>query len=627
MLAAWLATPVLAAGSAAQDGPHPSGFDLSGGATIGWRWIGVDGSRRQFEEDLNLDSGAILRALRIEGERPRGSGGLEHFLVDARGIGDPWTAYRMEARSAAVKAIATFDRSEFAGNTEDDFHPFDFVRERGRLRLESARDSSVRAGVELLYGHRDGLSVGTRSVAFDFVSGMPIRQEDETWGVAGDVGFEAFGWDLALEGGIERLRTRDARSFSAPAPSDPTETQTEDFRAHGDAVTIRSSARARRTFDEGRLAADVGVEHRVTEGDYAMHVFETGVLSLPGELFERTTDSDAEVVDRFFQVDAGVRREVTPDFAWRARVERVETREHGDVMRTILFEEPPGSPPSQLDERESLTFESRLTLVEAGIEAGLSPGVDLDLLLEAGRDHEEVLVTFDGLPQAILDDTLDRLGGRAALSIEASRATTLVLEAGYELAPTHNPSGQALLELEDERGLFASARARWRPRPGVTVTTKLQHRARDIEAFGSHYESNSLSVSGTWAASERWSADAMYTLRLYDLAADTMKLFLDPFPTQFPDRVFFRGAQNVLSGSLRWAVTPSFAPRISASAAATSGDADLSYGALLVDLPWERSKGSTIGVELDLRRFDVSGTSRANDYESAALVIYARVGW
>jgi hypothetical protein len=347
----------------------------------------------------------------------------------------------------------------------------------------------------------------------------------------------------------------------------------------------------------------------------------------PGDTFVRTTDSDADLVDRFFRADAGIRRQVSPDFAWRARVERIHQSEGGSLVIDTLTEEPPGSPPTELVQHQSLHFESELDLLELGLESALSPCTGLDLSVEGGLDHEVVRDVADGVVLHEFDDTLDQFGGRATLSVETSREVTVSVEGGYELAPTHNPGGQTLFGLEDERGAFAGARVRWKPRTGVALTAGVKHRQRDIHAFGSHYESNSFTLSGSYAASPRWNADAAYSLRLYDLAADTVIEILDGTPQQVPTRVFFRGVQNVLSGSVSFEVAPSFRPKLGASAVVVNGDADLRYATLLVDLPWKQSSDITLGVETDVHHFDSAGSEFDGDYDSMALTIYVRTAF
>ncbi len=607
-----------------------SGFDLSGEATFGWRFLGVRGSRSQFDEDQNLDQGAILRQLRIEGRNAQPAGGIRSFLLDAYGVGDPQSSYRGEIAGSALKALARFDRTRFSGAAEDDLHPFDFKRERGSLRVESAGSGAgdLRGSLGFSYGRRDGFSLGTRSVGFGFIDGIPVRQRDENRGVDGDLGFGALGWDFKIDGGLGRLETRDRRDAAGPAPNDPNTTDTERFRARGEATSSRIGMRARHSFDGGKTAADGGLEYDDLKGDGHMHSFETGVLSGPGDDFQRTTTSDANTVDRSLRMDAGLRRQVSPGLAWRARIERVEEVEGGDVVRDSLLEEPPGSTPSELIESQSLNFDRTLDMAEVGVETGLTDSTDLDATVEVGRAREKVLDTFGGVTQHRFDDTVNEIGGRATLSVEASREVEVALSAGYEIAPTPNQVSQAFLTLEDERGLFASARVRWKARPGVSLSATLKHRERDIPAFGSHYESNSLSLAGSFVPSASWSADASLSLRQYDLAADTTFILLvNGTPQQLDERVFFRGMQTVLAGSVSWQVSPSFRPRFGASGVVVNGDANLLYGALLLDLPWKPGKDLTLGTEIDLHRFDSQESSATRDYDSAAVLLYVRTGF
>jgi hypothetical protein len=612
----------------AQEGPPPSSSEFSGDVTLGWRFVDVDGNRDQYDEDLNLDSGFVLRELRLEGRRKRGASEFDSYLLRVYGVGDPQTSALAQVTGSALQATGTYTRTTFEGKAEDDLHPFDFERERASLRVESTRDvpNDAHAGVEVSASRRNGIGVGTRATRVGYIGGGNVQQDDETLGARADVGFDAFGLSFEIEGGVQGLQSRDHREFSAPSPVDPTFTQTDSFRAEVDSTAVDLGARARHKFDGGKLAADLGFEYSEITGNGVMHDDETALFA-PGDPFRLTTDAQSDLLDRWFEADAGLRRQVSPDLAWRLRFEHVDEESGGSVVTDTLLEEPPGSPPSALTQQQSLFFESEVQLVELGLETAISSSADLDLAVEGGIDHETVRDVTDGVTTSLFDDDLEQFGARASLAMEASLKTSFTLEAGYELAPTHDPVGQTLFSLEDERGAFAAARVRWRPGPGIAWTGSLKHREREVEAFGSRYASNSLSVSGSFAPSARWSADAAYSMRLYDLEADTFVVLLDGGPVQTPATVSFQGVQNVLSGSVSYEIARVLRPRLGASAVATTGDAEVRYGSLLLDLPWKLESDLTLGAEVDLHHFDSRGDSPGDDYDSSALLLYVKVGF
>ena len=644
MLPTWIAQVLLAAAQTpapidtamtnaiesaiALDAASPqSKFDLSGEVTIGWRFLDVEGSHGQFDEDLGLHAGPIVRELLLEGKRNAGSGAIESFVVDARGIGDPQTSYRASLTGADSKVSASYDRSTYSGNTQSDFHPFDFTREGAKLRFETVKknDHDVHAGIELDAGRGDGLSVGSRSVDFGFVSGFPVRRKDESAGIGGDLGFEALGLDIALDAGIEHLKTNDERHFAEPSPSDPTVRQTEDFRATSSTTTVRGGSRFTRTFDGGKLTTDFGAQYAQTTGGANFDSFETGILFSADDPFTRSTHGDADLYARIFRADAGLRYRVDEDLAWHVRLAHDEDIDRGNVVRDSILTEPPGAP-GELVEEQALRFESTLDLLEVGVETVLNAWSRLDVSIEGGRDHEIIKETFDGAPQHLFDDTLAQYGGEATLSIEASRTLEFVLAGGTRIAPTNNPLTSAFLTFEDERGQFASLRTRWKPRAGVILTAGLQHRARDIAAFGSKYQSDSLTIGASLAPTAVWSADLTYALRLADLSADTTKVFLDPLPEQVPVKVGFDGVQNIVTGSIAYELGPRFRPRIGLSAIFATGDSRFHYTSLLADFPYRASPKCALGIELDVHRFDEESLDAPADYTATAVVVYARMG-
>jgi len=632
MIPPWLA--VLALQERAEDPPAEvrsaqatSSLDLSGEIVLGWRFLDVDGSQGQYDEDLNLQEGPLVREFMLKGTAPDSSG-LRSFLLHAQGIGDPQTSALAELTGSSGRARFRYDRSRFEGNGVDDFHPFDLERERASARIETpGGPGDLHAAVEIWTGRRDGLSVGTRSANFGYVTGGVVRREDELAGARGELGFVLAGWQLSIAGSAEQLDSVDRRNYVGPSPVDPTFTQSERFRADVESTSVNGSARGRRTFD-GKVSAEFDLEFEDVVGSGTMHSLENA-LSTSGDPFERITEGDSDLSETRWSAKAGVRREVSPDLAWRGGLQRIEERSGGDLVTDTLLEDPPGSPPSQLVQHHSLEFESELYLVEAGLEASLSPGADIDVSLEGGLDHEIIRDESDGLVVNQFDDNLLQLGAVASLSIETSDEVTVALTGGYGLAPTHDPDGQSMMSLEDERGLFTTARVRWRPERGISFTGTVGHRQRDVESLGSHYETTSLSIAGCLQTSTDWSVDATYSLRSYGLVADTLVPILGSSgpPQLVPAEARFEGLQHVLAACATWWMTSQLHPRLCVSGATTTGDAEVDYGTVFLDLPWDAAEHLTLGVETDLHRFDAGSGTPASDYDSAAFVVYLRTAF
>jgi len=601
-------------------------FAISGEIVFGWRAVEVGGSKAQFDEDVNLDTGPVLRELRLEGERASGAGALESWLVSALGIGDPRTSYRAELESSALAASGRYDRSRFEANAEDGLHGFDFEREAGALRFEPAyADSSgVRGGVELTWLHRDALGLGTRGVDFGFVSNVATRKDEESFGLGGDLSFRAVGWNVALDASGRRLGQSDRRDFSEPSPSDPGSTQTEDFDADLDGHALATGVRATRRF--GHTEVDLGAELALARLDGDLHSFETGILLDPALPFERDTTGESDMDGTALEVDAGFRHEASEELAWLGRVSRSRHEDDDVLFREIVLDEFSG-PPTVTQFRDRGEHETTLELLEGGAELALSPSADLTLLASAGREDVHVFETMNAFPVFAFDGTFNRWGGEATLELEPSRQLRWTLSAGHEVAPESNTLVGTSFDFLLDRGTFGSVRAQWKPVRAVTLTGLVRHQHSESEAFGAEGDVTRLVFGASVASASGWIADGSLALRRFDLAADTTVVILSGPPTQVPATARFEGTQASLSGSLARAVTSAFHPRLAWSAALGSGDGDYRYAFALADFPYRIGRASGVGVEVQLTRFDAHDGSGPSDFDAAVGLVYLRTGF
>jgi hypothetical protein len=612
-------------------GPDPT-WDLerwkwSGEIALGWRSVGIDGSRAQAREDLNLETGPLLRDLLVRGEGGAG-GEPRSLLLEARGIGDPQSSLRAELEAHGARATARVDRTEFEGATDSDLHALEVRHDTGSLRFEPAHtgEADSRTGFELTYARREAFVFGTRSVDFGFVSDVPTRVDDRVLGARGTLAVDLDGWDLELTGGLEHLASDDRRNFSGASPSDPLSLQTEDYRADRAGFALLGGVRLARDFDAKAWRVDGGVDFERSELDGDLHSLETGILFSPLFPFVRVTDGDANAKAARVSADAGVRCELSPELALSARVSHDDERDRGDLARTITLDELSG-PPSTSIVQDRTRFESRLDLVELGAELALAPWADLDLTLEGGREQLHVLETSFGTPLRAFDGPRERIGGEAALELDPNRELHLTLSTGVQVAPTASSKEGSTFDFRDDRGRFASVRARWRFDPRWSLLASARRQESDREAFGSQNDSTTLSLGASGAPREGWTLSASCAVRNFDLETDITELVLTPGPVLVPGKAEFRGTQTILAGSLSAVVTPSFEPRIDWSALAGTGDGEFRYGSLGLDLPVQLAKALWIGAELDLRSFDGRETIDVSDYDATVVFLYLRTGF
>ncbi|HVS10769.1 MAG TPA: hypothetical protein VMS76_12930 [Planctomycetota bacterium] len=599
-------------------------FDVVGEVTAGWRTVGVNGNRAQFEEDQEIATGPLLRDLHLGAERAEGAGFLERMLLDARGLGDPFSSARAELEGSGLKASGRWTRSEFVANADSELHPFDFTREAATLRLEpQARGPAhLHGGLELSWHRRDGFVLGTRSVDFGFVSGVATRREDRSLGARGDLGLELAGWDLHLDAGIEGREGEERRKFRQPSPSSPSSVQTEDFRADLDGHVAGGSARASRSLLEGRLRLDLGVSAARGRHDGDLDSFETGILFDPSSPFTRLTQGDADLDSRALVLEAGARYELDEETELFGRISRTREDEHADLSRHIVLDE--SGSISVLDIDDRTRHEGRLDLFEVGLARSLSAWADLSVTVQAGREEVSVLETSQGSLLRRFDGDLEPVGAQAALELAPARDWQVTVSGGHDVWDTENTSPGTQFDFERERQSFGSLRVRWRASSALSLfaTGRVQHRESDAFASESLWSLVSLGASGVPA--EGWTAQGSLALRDFDAESETTMVFLHPGPVQVPTTVTFRGTQAVLSGSSSWAATARFEPRLGFSAAAGRGDGAFRFGALLLDLPYRIAPATWVGSELQLTDFDGRDTFNDSDYRAAVALLYLR---
>jgi hypothetical protein len=594
-------------------------YSLSGGATFGWRTVGVNGSREQFEEDLGLETGAVIRDFSLQGIRADGSGWPRSWSFDALGVGDPATSVSGRIDGDGLRILGSYQRTHFEGGSESDIHDFDIARQRAALRFEHAprAGDSLHGGLQVFWEDTDSLSMLTRSVDFGYVSPVPARIDERTLGVAGDLGFEAAGWDVLLDGGTSWQDSRDRRDFALPSPSDPDTTQTEDFAGDVQGLGWEGGVRASRPLTS-RLAVDVGARGETSEHDGDLSIVQSGVLFGPGDDFTRDTQGDADFDASEYAFDAGLEYELSDDLGCFTRFWNVHEDRHTTLDQHVVLVEMGVTSESDFSDRSR--HESTLYLLEGGFDAELSPIADLTVTARAGREQVDLLETVEEVVTRQFDGELDRYGADAALALRPARDLTWSIGAGWGVDPTHNSFEGTGLAYDDDVAFHAETSLLSRTSAG-SWTAKLSHREYESQALDTSSAIDALGLSMSRSASQAWTAQASLTFRLLDLEAQTTKMLNF---VQVPFTVRHDVFQVLTSGSVVWHATSRFDPALSLSLAFSSGDSEFQTLASRLDLPYRVTEKSELGLDLQGWIVEAESSIDLADYDAVAAMVYMR---
>lgn len=440
-----------------------------------------------------------------------------------------------------------------------------------------------------------------------------------------DVRADLGGVDVSVESGIERLESRDRRSFLAPSPFDPAETHREEFGADGTGWSRRLGIRLGKAAAAGRLTVDCGFSYSRSTTDANERSSESGILSSADDEFERTRNNASDAVSRDFECDAGVCLKLTPDTRLSGRFRHLEEREEGvlDRYETLFY----GGSAIEGAIQQSLTFERRASIAEGRMETALGSAVQFDLRLSYGSTNQSIRETSGAITIHEFEGGLDEYGGRAQCSLAFSSSCSLSVSGGYEIAPTNTALGEMVPSFESDTDEFVETKVRWRPRLGLNFAATLRHSERSSDAFDSSSTVDSASLSAACAFDERWTADASWTTRIQRTSADTLQLLPLPAPTLVPTTVQFEEVAHVATFGGSYALTSRLRPRLGMSLALADGDVGVQQESIDLDLPYRWQEHSTIGIEVELHDLQVDDGDSLRGFTSRALVLYIQAGF
>jgi len=623
-----LALVLLEASASAQAvPPADQGPAFDGELTLGLRLLDVNGSRAQYDEDVNLEEGLFLRALEFRARRLEGLP-IESLTLSAHGVGEPFAAYRLETQGGPWRTNARFDRSRYVGNAQADQHPFDLERSSGTLDFDyQPRGSSTRSSFGLETLSRDGLGLGSRSVGVESVSGFPVREQQRDTGVRGAFATEVDGWQLDLDAGLRTLDSRDRRSFALPSPHFPGTIVSEDFRADQDGTGEHGHLGLSHALGEdgAHLALGLGWESVDVTGD--AHWQEAAFFIDPSTPFERDTQGELTQSRDEFAGDVHYVQPLTAELDLDLGYRREHERGDGRLTRTVATDELTGDPPSLSVLQDTNEHESTLDLFTLGTNAELGAGCQLDAELEWGGENLQVEDVSDGVVVRSFDGREREFGGQGTLRCPLGAGWNLDLGAGHARRPTESSQVGVAFDFADDRATFGRLDCRWRGHAcSAGADARFEHRESDALNSRGDLGTYGLSFAGQPGADVR--LDARASWRTFALESDTTFLFFDPGVgvSEVPGVVTFDGHELGLQAGLELDLAP-LRPRLAWNGAHSNGDSAYSYQRASLTLPWDAGDGFELGLELQYLEFAGDGALDASDYDARLVELYVRHAW
>jgi hypothetical protein len=309
----------------AEPAPGPGAF-VRGTAEAGWRFVG--GEEGRYAQDVGLDDGPRLFALRAEfgadGTDPlaaKGEASLE-------GLGDPHALARVRARKGdAWKVALDARRDEHPFLAQEGLHGGEVLRERFDGSVEIRLDPTWRAAGGYSFARHEG-DLGGSVLEGGVVLPVAVEQDratHETWGQVRGAGR---GWHLSLRQAWLAEAGEDGKSREESEPGAPDSLRFEDDSNLSGPLT---AAVAGFEAMDGRLAVEARASRADLEREVDVVEERRFVAGAPaGETTEvegsRVRRLDVQSLDASLDLGAG--------WSVEAGAERRALREDGDLDRT-----------------------------------------------------------------------------------------------------------------------------------------------------------------------------------------------------------------------------------------------------------------------------------------------------
>ena len=580
--------------------PAKGGKWLSGRAEAGWRFAGGESGR--YAEDVNLDDGARLFALGLEGGLDGADPRAARAEVRLDGLGDPHASLRVRARKGdSWKASADARRDELPFLGQGGLHGGESLRESLGASVDLRLSSVARLGLGYDRTDHEGELRGT---ALEGGIVLPVASEQdrvsqEGW-AALDLGGQA--WHAKVRQGWLEEDGEDGKRRDESAPGVPDYLTFDDDSSMDGPVT--SVVAGGETMD-GLLSVEARASRADLDRSVDTQEVRRGVLGSPYSRTVRTIGDRGRIVETQ-ALDAALA--FGDRWALEASAERRTLREDGEVRSdstTVTTAGTTTASASAADRVSQRVLEERL-----GARHTTAGGFTLRGGAEWIRDR---LDRFDAS-----DSGSVRTRGLFA-SAEGPLCEEVRVRADLRTAR----SGDAFTPLtprdRDAARLSVAYRDADAWRAGVDAgVSRLESDRSDLASRG-----NDLRVWGGFGGEGETTADLGFTVRQLTLETDTLSRI---GPALAAGRTESKIRSHVLDLGLGVPLSPAVRLEGGGGWAMDEGTLPVRAFDATLALRWQASRVLAARVEVRRREYDEMGAD-ALDYEATILEVSVEVAF
>ena len=596
-----------------------AGLELSGLLRAGWRFVDVDGDKRAFDHDWQLDAGPRLLALELGAMR----GGKTVVDASAEGLEDREFNARIKSGKGLHEALelrGKFQRSIYVYDAEGDYHTLSRARTRSEGAIGwdfGARSLSFEFERYQVEGRTITSRVGNANqTPLDPATAVPsdlrltsdvyrlVLEERPEWGV------------LSLELGWEEMRRRDELSYSRPSPVNPPFTERETSAGRYSERGPEASVRAvfGRDGDSSRLELLArGVWHDVRALESGrLEAFDTSAF---------TTDSTGTGIGdrRRLAIVARGQIEVGEDSRLLFDASAHDVRDHYDFSSRDVTTRV--APPSTTVLTTQQDFLTRVRDREARLAWEQTFGA---VVAEFGYSYLEQYLQvpdFEAFDADFRAGTVREQGPDLALEWRPDDLWSARLSYSWigtqdrtptETQPEHGQRirGRLRRQLDGGQGSLEVFANWWRAENDVS-STQVDQQRYGVALSSVPWDEARLVARVAWS----------------QIRSETWTNFYFGTVTPVPRFVRFRGDSISADLSLETKVAGALSSFTSFGFQHTDGSLDSTLARFDEELVWRQAEDLSIGLRLSVFHFDEARGTNDDDYNARVALLFAELRW